>query len=91
MEKGALIYDRFYIDESRGLSISIDLPSTLDVTIIPYNEEWKVISDLGWLTNSIITLPDNTKFFNFYFKKKDNTSFTLNDNELIKSFKFRYN
>ena len=65
--------DKFYIKEK---IINIKYNTDHKFTLLPFDEKGYFLKDIGWLTNTVVKLPDKTFFVIPYFATKDNSSFT---------------
>ena len=65
--------DKLYIKEK---IINIKYNTEHKFTLLPFDEKGYFLKDIGWLTNTVVKLPDKTFFVIPYFASKDDTSFT---------------
>ena len=65
--------DKFYIKEK---IINIKYNTNHKFTLLPFDEKGYFLKDIGWLTNTVVKLPDKTFFVIPYYGTKDETSFT---------------
>ena len=78
----AIDFSQITINERYNLETFID--DKFNITMIPFDSDDNCIDDLGWITNSSITLPSNASYVIPYFSKKDSSIFTNDDIKLIK-------
>lgn len=88
--KRAVSLDKIYIPSDVD-NITISKDDNVKVTLNFYNNENKLITDIGWLNNGYVEIPYGAVFCTPYWSKVDDTDFSDLDVELIRQTSINFN